>query len=1210
MDNICFISGSGHITEHGIEVGDGLGPIGAGSDTYNTGYNPAPPSPQPAYRPQPTYTTARPQPTYTTARPQPTYTTARPPPPSPTYTTAAPPQAPTVGYNYPVPGTPFVHGISVSNQGELGLKPEPHITPNIPAYGGSTTLAPVTPVVSTTYNPISTTFGSPLPAYGNGISTTYNPSKYEYTEPAKVYRPFISSTYSPIVTTPRPVVTTSYAPPVTTTYGPIAAPAEDYGLPHAPVQTNYEPVEQPAEEYGVPYAPVEDSYEPLPSYGPTTIAPAGPTLKPFVNFGNPSPSYGKPSPSYAPAPAPTPKPSYAPAPQPSYAPEPAYAPAPKPSYAPSPKPSYAPAPAYSYTPEPAPAPPLPSYNYAPEYNYEPAEEYGVPVAPAEEYGLPAAPVVSTYEPVAPAEDYGVPLAPVEEAYEPLPAYGPTIAPEPPRYNSPTPKPFVHFGSPSPAPAYHEPVETYAPIEEPAEEYGIPLAPVIATTYAPVTVQPIEQGYGVPHGPELSSYESELPSYGNSGHPATLPDNWPQYPGKDLPTPPEISYGGFKPAAYEPEPPVRQPKYQQPSYGKPSRPEISYGGFKGIDAPKPKPGYAYPVPSNPLQYPTTPKPRPPTTPYVPPYRPTTPKAYPTTPVPALHTSVTAAYNPTTPFSPVYGSTAAPKITPAPYVPPPAPSASVGYEYPAPANPLEYPSRPVASYAPAPLPSYAPAPPKPTYAPPPPKPTYAAPPPKPTYAPAKPAYSPTTLKPFVDFGSPTVKPGYDYPVPSNPLKYPKGPHGSKSEVASVVTSGFSSATLSNGPFSSLNAIDIDNKPGHLPSYPTYEEELPSYGGAAHENRNGKKAFTAFSPAGQEPRGNRAFGGNNGNTGNSLNRPGAGNRDPADESFFLSSGNAIDNGDRRPGSNAFGAGAGRRPQGNGNSGFGPNGNRGAPANNGFRGPAGNNGFGGPGGNRGAQGNNGFGGPGGNRGAPGNNGFGGPAGNNGFRGPAGNNGFGGPGGNRGAPGNNGFGGNRGNNGFGGSRGNGGSAGNNGFGGSNGNRFGGNGAGNGPTTSSRSPSRFNGNSNDFNGFSNGGNRFAQASRDNEIRTGKELATFTSVTRPVVPKPAVLGKFTKGTNSHHNNNNDGEVNNWDLGIWEKFGPGGFRTFNETLGPEVCERPGLFRHPTGKKLLVAKLLFNLSVYSLKDPLPDCLYFHRKRMEFIYRSINCILCFKIW
>merc|ERR1719468_1148483 len=120
----------------------------------------------------------------------------------------------------------------------------------------------------------------------------------------------------------------------------------------------------------------------------------------------------------------------------------------------------------------------------------------------------------------------------------------------------------------------------------------------------------------------------------------------------------------------------------------------------------------------------------------------------------------------PFTPVYGSTAAPKVTPAPYVPPPAkygaPSESVGYEYPAPANPLQYPSRPVASYAPAPLPSYAPAPnpsyapvpPKPTYTPPPPKPTYAAPPPKPTYAPAKPAYSPTTLKPFVDLGSPTA------------------------------------------------------------------------------------------------------------------------------------------------------------------------------------------------------------------------------------------------------------------------------------------------------------------------------------------------------------------------------------------------------------------------------------------------------------------------
>jgi hypothetical protein len=59
----------------------------------------------------------------------------------------------------------------------------------------------------------------------------------------------------------------------------------------------------------------------------------------------------------------------------------------------------------------------------------------------------------------------------------------------------------------------------------------------------------------------------------------------------------------------------------------------------------------------------------------------------------------------------------------------------------------------------------------------------------------------------------------------------------------------------------------------------------------------------------------------------------------------------------------------------------------------------------------------------------------------------------------------------------------------------------------------------------------------------------------VVSKPAVLGKLA-GSNS-------GPANNWDLGLWEKFGPGGFRSFNETLGPEVCQRPGLFRHPTGE-----------------------------------------------
>lgn len=52
----------------------------------------------------------------------------------------------------------------------------------------------------------------------------------------------------------------------------------------------------------------------------------------------------------------------------------------------------------------------------------------------------------------------------------------------------------------------------------------------------------------------------------------------------------------------------------------------------------------------------------------------------------------------------------------------------------------------------------------------------------------------------------------------------------------------------------------------------------------------------------------------------------------------------------------------------------------------------------------------------------------------------------------------------------------------------------------------------------------------------------TSVTAPVKSRPAVINKFT-GTD------------------FDKFGPGGFRSFNDTMGPEVCQRPGLFRHPT-------------------------------------------------
>merc|ERR1712141_56345 len=89
-----------------------------------------------------------------------------------------------------------------------------------------------------------------------------------------------------------------------------------------------------------------------------------------------------------------------------------------------------------------------------------------------------------------------------------------------------------------------------------------------------------------------------------------------------------------------------------------------------------------------------------------------------------------------------------------------------------------------------------------------------------------------------------------------------------------------------------------------------------------------------------------------------------------------------------------------------------------------------------------------------------------------------------------------------------------------------------------------------------GGNR--AVSGNNAGRGGRQFSRFegkvpahirpangvkvTSVTAPVKSRPAVINKFTGSE-------------------WNKFGPGGFRSFNDTMGPEVCQRPGLFRHPT-------------------------------------------------
>lgn len=92
----------------------------------------------------------------------------------------------------------------------------------------------------------------------------------------------------------------------------------------------------------------------------------------------------------------------------------------------------------------------------------------------------------------------------------------------------------------------------------------------------------------------------------------------------------------------------------------------------------------------------------------------------------------------------------------------------------------------------------------------------------------------------------------------------------------------------------------------------------------------------------------------------------------------------------------------------------------------------------------------------------------------------------------------------------------------------------------------------DFNSFKNK----KSSIHVTNIRKGKKQETIfeaqnkddnkqelvTTIKRPHINTPAILQKF--GTFK-----------------WQKFGPGGLRDFNDTLGPEICERPGLFRHPS-------------------------------------------------
>merc|ERR1719232_233366 len=173
-----------------------------------------------------------------------------PPPPPPAYNPS------TAGYNYPVPSNPLNIGISVSNPGEHGLRPSHNVpvsvTPNIPAYGVSSTT---------------------LPNYGSPRTTT---------------APLISTSYAP------PVICTSYAP--APAYNPAPAyeaPAVEYGVPLAQPISDYGvpsvPTYEPQEEYGVPLAPVADygvPSAPAEDYGVPLVPTASP-ISPFVHTGRP-----------------------------------------------------------------------------------------------------------------------------------------------------------------------------------------------------------------------------------------------------------------------------------------------------------------------------------------------------------------------------------------------------------------------------------------------------------------------------------------------------------------------------------------------------------------------------------------------------------------------------------------------------------------------------------------------------------------------------------------------------------------------------------------------------------------------------------------------------------------------------------------------------------------------------------------------------------
>ena len=664
-------------------------------------------------------------------------------------------------------------------------------------------------------------------------------------------------------------------------------------------------------------------------------------------------------------------------------------------------------------------------------------------------------------------------------------------------------------APSPAPS-----TTYAPSPIPSSTYAP--APIPSSTYAP---SPIPSSTYAPSPIPSSTY---APS-STAGYEYPVPVNPLQYP-TEVVQPVVLSTTARPPFQ------STTPAFAFPSTTRAPIISSTYGAPE--DA-----GYAYPSPAYPLEYPDYSE-EVAAVPAIPIVQSTPQPIYQTSPQPTypsptrapiiLSTTPEVAYQPIEEQEPVYFSTPA---APLPTAAAPAyqPENAGGYVYNVPANPLVLPER-------------DPRPQNPDFKPPPLefggfKPPFEAEPEDNPNSYQQPAYvsdvrpseilygfqpSPdlpnyTTQRPRQPFADPSFKeparpiggnfasgvgagatfvPAFNTPRPT-PARVPVAPIApiqGQREVASVIPSGFTSATLSNGP----NSIDQGR----------FAAASGSAGNPAFSF--GNSGFGA-SAAGNAPRAPKAGFGNS-----SPDVPSAGLEND------LSAGNSFGSGVQRPSGGAFVASTTRRPAaattfgsgnrangagafGNGNNngnGFGggqANGGNKGNGNGGFNGGNGNPAFGGNNGNGGNR-NQGFGGSNGNGGGNGNPGFGGNNGNGGFNGGNGNQGFGGNNGNGG------FNGGNGNPGFGGSNGNGGFNGGNGLG---------------------------------NQAGRGGREF---SRFEGTVPNQGVNAVTAVTRPVQKQPAVLDKF-KGTD------------------WNKFGPGGFRTFNDTIGPEVCERPGLFRHPT-------------------------------------------------